>query len=38
MRKAAILLGLAALLAGCGTVDGIGQDISAGARKVERMF
>jgi predicted small secreted protein len=32
------ILGCSALLAGCGTVDGIGQDISAGARTVERWF
>ncbi len=30
----AIFLGLAA----CATVDGLGQDISTGARSIERMF
>jgi predicted small secreted protein len=30
----ALLLGLALALAGCGTVDGIGQDISDGSRMV----
>ncbi|SFA77160.1 hypothetical protein SAMN05421688_0753 [Poseidonocella pacifica] len=34
------LLPLAALLllAACATVDGVGQDISSGARQVQRMF
>ncbi|SDY26121.1 entericidin EcnA/B family protein [Citreimonas salinaria] len=35
MKPAIFLLGLAALLAACGTVDGLGQDISAGARTVQ---
>lgn len=35
MKQAIVFLGLAALLAGCGTVDGLGQDISAGARTVQ---
>ncbi len=29
---------LLALLAGCATVDGIGQDISSSARQVQRLF
>ncbi len=36
MRIALIALMLA--LAGCGTVAGVGEDISSGARTVQRMF
>ncbi|WP_375259975.1 entericidin EcnA/B family protein [Citreimonas sp.] len=35
MKRAIVVLGLGALLAGCGTVDGLGQDISSGARTVQ---
>ena len=38
MRKIAVLLGLALALAGCNTVEGIGADISAGARAVDRAI
>lgn len=31
-------LALATLLSACGTIDGIGQDISTGARKVQSWF
>ena len=34
MKKVAVLL-LFATLAGCATVEGIGQDISGGARRVQ---
>ncbi|ETA49544.1 MULTISPECIES: hypothetical protein [Ponticoccus] len=36
--KQALLLTLALMLAGCGTVDGIGQDISDGSRMVRGWF
>jgi len=32
------VLGLVALLAGCATVDGIGQDVSGAARGVQSWF
>jgi predicted small secreted protein len=34
----ALTLGVAGALSGCGTVDGIGQDISAGSRTVQSWF
>jgi predicted small secreted protein len=37
LRAALILLALAAL-AGCNTIAGLGQDVSAGARTVQRIF
>ncbi len=37
MRKLAVIAVLA-LLAGCATVDGVGQDISGGARRVQGWF
>lgn len=37
MRKLLILAALAAL-AGCNTVAGVGEDVSAGARKVQEIF
>lgn len=37
MRRLAIMA-LVATLAGCGTVDGIGRDISAAARGVQSWF
>lgn len=36
MRKLIVLAFLAA--SGCATVAGVGEDISAGARSMERMF
>ncbi|APZ54717.1 entericidin EcnA/B family protein [Salipiger abyssi] len=36
--KQALLLGVLALLAGCGTVDGVGQDISSASRTVQSWF
>ncbi len=33
-----VLLALTLALAGCGTVAGVGEDISSGARTVQRMF
>lgn len=36
MRMALLVLTLA--LSGCGTVAGVGEDISSGARTVQRMF
>ncbi|WP_420863597.1 entericidin EcnA/B family protein [Algirhabdus cladophorae] len=36
MRMFAVILGLA-VLAGCNTVEGVGEDISAGARAVGRL-
>ncbi|PTX48006.1 entericidin EcnA/B family protein [Allosediminivita pacifica] len=38
MKPIVILVGALTLLSACATIDGIGQDISAGARQVERMF
>lgn len=38
MRTAWIALGLALALAGCNTVAGVGEDISAGARTVQNTF
>ncbi|WP_146591991.1 entericidin EcnA/B family protein [Puniceibacterium confluentis] len=35
MTRKIITLTLLGLLAGCATVDGIGQDISGGARRVQ---
>lgn len=32
------MIALATALASCGTVDGLGQDISAGARTVQGWF
>lgn len=32
------MLGLLALLAGCATIDGIGQDVSSAARGVQSWF
>ncbi|MCO8144360.1 entericidin EcnA/B family protein [Rhodovulum tesquicola] len=37
MTRTLLMLGLLAL-AGCGTVEGIGEDISAGARAVRNVF
>ncbi|WP_420567364.1 entericidin EcnA/B family protein [Thalassovita sp.] len=37
MKKLAFL-GVIALLAGCATVDGVGQDISGAARSVQGLF
>ena len=36
--KHLVLLGLVAVLAGCATVDGIGQDVSGAARGVQSWF
>ncbi|MGP6088427.1 entericidin EcnA/B family protein [Antarctobacter jejuensis] len=36
--RAILIIGLALGLASCGTVDGIGQDISSGARTVQGWF
>jgi predicted small secreted protein len=36
--RVVFVIALAAGLAGCGTVDGIGQDLSAGARTVQGWF
>jgi predicted small secreted protein len=33
-----VLLALTLALAGCSTVAGVGEDISSGARTVQRMF
>ncbi len=33
-----LLPALLLTLAGCNTVAGVGEDVSAGARKVQRMF
>lgn len=38
MKQAGIALLLATILAGCGTVDGIGRDISSGAQRVQGWF
>lgn len=36
--KRALIIGLVVLLAGCNTVAGIGDDISSGARTVQRAI
>ena len=38
MKKIALLIGAALALAACNTVEGIGADISAGARAVDRAI
>ncbi|MBU2962353.1 entericidin EcnA/B family protein [Citreicella sp. C3M06] len=38
MKQAILLAALAATLAGCGTVDGVGQDISSASRTVQSWF
>lgn len=38
MKSMIVLLALGLALAGCATVDGIGQDISGGARRVQGWF
>ncbi|MEZ5685416.1 MAG: lipoprotein [Paracoccaceae bacterium] len=35
MKKLVLLVVIAAALAGCNTVAGVGDDVSAGARKVQ---
>ena len=37
MRKLAVI-GLLAILAGCATIDGLGQDVSSAARGVQGLF
>lgn len=36
--KKLVILGLLSVLAGCATIDGIGQDVSSAARGVQGMF
>jgi predicted small secreted protein len=38
IRNIAICTFIALMLAGCNTVAGVGEDISAGARTVQRAF
>ncbi len=38
MRRLILTLACLTALAGCATVDGLGQDISAGANKVRNAF
>jgi predicted small secreted protein len=38
MKKLLVIVGLLAALSACNTVDGLGQDISAGARAVDNTF
>ena len=38
MIRTIAILGLAAMLSGCATIDGVGQDISGAARTVEGWF
>lgn len=37
-RNRLVLLALAAALAGCGTIEGFGRDLSAGAQTVQSWF
>ena len=37
-RKLALLISLTLTLAACNTIDGVGQDISAGARAIDRAI
>jgi len=38
MRKLILLAALAAALAGCNTIAGVGEDVSGGARTVQGWF
>jgi predicted small secreted protein len=38
MKKAMVLVAMLAVLAGCATIEGAGQDISSGARAVGNLF
>lgn len=38
MKKLILLAALAAALAGCNTVAGVGEDVSGGARTVQSWF
>ncbi|EAU46219.1 hypothetical protein [Salipiger bermudensis] len=38
MKRALLITALAVTLGGCATIDGVGQDISNGARTVESWF
>ncbi|WP_417721646.1 entericidin EcnA/B family protein [Salipiger sp.] len=38
MKQAAVLFTLALALAGCATIDGIGQDVSSASRNVQSWF
>jgi len=38
MKQAFLIAALAVTLGGCATIDGVGQDISNGARTVESWF
>ena len=38
MKKLALLTALALTLAGCNTLEGFGEDVSAGARAVDRAI
>ncbi|APX24193.1 MAG: entericidin EcnA/B family protein [Rhodobacteraceae bacterium] len=38
MKQATLLAALAVLLAACGTIDGVGRDISNASRTVESWF
>jgi predicted small secreted protein len=38
MKKMVLLTALLAVLAGCNTIAGVGEDVSAGARTVQDAF
>ncbi|MFZ7090809.1 entericidin EcnA/B family protein [Primorskyibacter sp. 2E233] len=38
MKRAVVLIALTALLGGCATVEGVGEDISRGAQRVSSWF
>ena len=38
MLKRMVLIAALAALAGCNTIAGVGEDVSAGARTVQNMF
>ena len=38
MKKLLVIVGLLAALSACNTVDGLGQDISAGARAIDNAI
>jgi predicted small secreted protein len=38
MKKLLILTAALAVLSGCNTIAGVGEDVSAGARKVQETF
>ncbi|MFW2544418.1 entericidin EcnA/B family protein [Primorskyibacter sp. 2E107] len=38
MKRAVLMIALAMTMAGCATIEGVGEDISGGARRVSGWF